>query len=162
PAMNERAIFFEALDLAGPAERAAFLDRACAGDAALRQRVEALLLCHANAGDFLARPAPQQLAAGADTPERVAPTSPPPTRPPAAPQPPTGSASWPGRRGRVLWAGWGITRCWKSSAGAAWASCCGPSTTSCTGSSPSRRWPLSWRPAGRPGSASSARRGPPP
>src|SRR5262245_57569356 len=72
--MNERALFFEALDLQDAAERAAFLDQACGGDAALRQRVEALLRCHANAGDFLARPAPQQLAAGADTPESVAPT----------------------------------------------------------------------------------------
>jgi WD40 repeat protein len=71
--MNERAIFFEALDVQD-AERAAFLDQACGGDAALRQRIEGLLRCHAAAGDFLARPAPQQLAAGADTPESVAPT----------------------------------------------------------------------------------------
>src|SRR5262245_33977027 len=65
--MNERAIFFEALDLEGHAERAAFLAQACAGDAALRRRIEALLRCHANAGDFLASPAPQQLAAAPDT-----------------------------------------------------------------------------------------------
>jgi tetratricopeptide (TPR) repeat protein/serine/threonine protein kinase len=66
--MNERTIFFETLDL-DDAERVAFLDRACGGDAALRQRIEALLRCHAKAGDFLASPAPEQLAAGADTPE---------------------------------------------------------------------------------------------
>ncbi len=70
--MNERTIFFEALDRDDPAERSAFLDQACGGDAALRQRIEALLCCHANAGDFLASPAPQQLALGASTPERNA------------------------------------------------------------------------------------------
>jgi WD40 repeat protein len=69
--MSERAIFFEALDLDDPAERSAFLDRACAGDTALRQRIEALLRCHANAGDFLGTPAAQQLAAR-DTPARDA------------------------------------------------------------------------------------------
>ena len=69
------------------------------------------------------------------------------------------STSWPRRAGRARWAGWGITRCWRSSAAAAWASCCGPSTRSCTASSPSRCWPRSWRPAARPGSASSARAG---
>ncbi len=69
--MNERAIFFEALDQDDLTERAAFLDQACAGDAALRQRLEALLRCHSNAGDFLDRPAAQQLAAGADTPGRA-------------------------------------------------------------------------------------------
>ena len=70
--MSERAIFCEALDLDDPAERAAFLDKACAGDTALRQRIEALLRYHASAGDFLAMPAAQQLAAGADTPARDA------------------------------------------------------------------------------------------
>ena len=55
--MSERAIFFDALDLDDPAERSAFLDRACAGDTALRQRIEALLRYHASAGDFLAMPA---------------------------------------------------------------------------------------------------------
>src|SRR5262245_59072229 len=65
--MSERALFFEALDRADPAERAAYLDQACAGDAALRQRIEALLRSHAKAGDFLARPAAQQLAAAGET-----------------------------------------------------------------------------------------------
>src|SRR5262245_50509232 len=62
PAMNERAIFTEALDKATPEERAAFLDRACAGDPALRARVEALLRTHDRAGDFLGKLAPQRLA----------------------------------------------------------------------------------------------------
>src|SRR5262245_21003797 len=60
--MNERAIFTEALDKATPAERAAFLDQACAGDTGLRARVEALLHTHERAGDFLGKLAPQRLA----------------------------------------------------------------------------------------------------
>src|SRR5437667_120773 len=38
------------------AERVAFLDRECSGDAELRQRVEALLGAHAKAGEFLNEP----------------------------------------------------------------------------------------------------------
>src|SRR6516162_9247141 len=38
-----KSLFLAASDLADPAERAAFLERACGGDAALRARVEALL-----------------------------------------------------------------------------------------------------------------------
>ena len=38
-----KAIFVEALDLATDAERAVYLDRACAGSLAVRARVEALL-----------------------------------------------------------------------------------------------------------------------
>ncbi len=48
-------IFAEALDLP-LSERAAHLDRACAGDQKLRQRVEGLLLTHDQAGGFLERP----------------------------------------------------------------------------------------------------------
>jgi serine/threonine protein kinase/tetratricopeptide (TPR) repeat protein len=51
------AIFTEAVELGLAAERAAYLDRACAGDAALRARVEALLAVHDRAGDFLESPA---------------------------------------------------------------------------------------------------------
>src|SRR5262249_3415223 len=50
-----------------PAERAAFLDAACGGDAALRQRGDALLRSCAQAGDFLDTPAAQQLAAKRST-----------------------------------------------------------------------------------------------
>ena len=39
------------------AERAAFLDEACAGDIELRRRVEALLGAHEKPGDFLEKPA---------------------------------------------------------------------------------------------------------
>jgi WD40 repeat protein len=71
--MSERAIFFQALDKDDPVERAAYLDKACVGDAALRQRLEALLQSHAKAGTFLDMPAAQQLAAKGDTAPEQAP-----------------------------------------------------------------------------------------
>src|SRR5262249_41047663 len=46
-----------------PAERAAYLDEACAADATLRQRVEALLRSHERAPDFMEVPVAEQLAA---------------------------------------------------------------------------------------------------
>src|SRR5262249_19731200 len=55
-AMNEETLFHRALEKP-PGERAAFLDRACAGDAALRQRVEVLLRAHDDPGSFLTPPA---------------------------------------------------------------------------------------------------------
>jgi len=55
-------IFAEALDLS-LSERAAYLDRACAGDQKLRHRVEGLLLTHDQAGGFLERP-PVEAAIG--------------------------------------------------------------------------------------------------
>src|SRR5262245_44566134 len=60
--MTEQEIFEQALDKR-PAERAAFLDVACAGDAALRRRLEALLRSHAEAPGFLNVPAVEQLTA---------------------------------------------------------------------------------------------------
>ncbi len=54
--MTERDIFLALLDLPDPADRAAFLARACAGDATLRGRVESLLRSHDNAGSFLGSP----------------------------------------------------------------------------------------------------------
>src|SRR5947209_804034 len=60
--MNERSIFLEALDKGDPTQRAAFLHAACAGDAALQQRVEALLKSHAEAGNFLCKLAPERVA----------------------------------------------------------------------------------------------------
>jgi hypothetical protein len=60
--MSERSVFMEALEKATAAERADYLDTACAGDAALRRRVEALLASHEQAGDFLGKPAPERLA----------------------------------------------------------------------------------------------------
>ncbi|MBI2924204.1 MAG: serine/threonine protein kinase, partial [Verrucomicrobia bacterium] len=52
---REAAIFDAALELP-PEQRAAQLDRACAGDAALRQRIEALLKACESKCDFLASP----------------------------------------------------------------------------------------------------------
>ena len=52
------SIFAAAVALATAAERAAYLDQACAGDAALRGHVEALLRAHDRAGHLLDRPVP--------------------------------------------------------------------------------------------------------
>src|SRR5215831_14248259 len=58
--MNERSpaedIFFAALEKSEPAERAAYLDEACAGNESLRRRVEAMLTAHPQVGQFLERP----------------------------------------------------------------------------------------------------------
>jgi serine/threonine protein kinase/Tfp pilus assembly protein PilF len=54
--MSERDIFIAALQKTDAAERSSFLDQACAGDAALRQRLEVLLQAHAEAGGFLEEP----------------------------------------------------------------------------------------------------------
>ncbi|MET0555854.1 MAG: protein kinase [Vicinamibacteria bacterium] len=48
---------FQATFARAPAERAAFLDEACAGDAGLRHEVESLLASHQEAGGFLSGPA---------------------------------------------------------------------------------------------------------
>ena len=53
---REVAIFNAARGLDG-SERAAYLDQACAGDAALRQRLDELLRVDEPAGDFLEKPA---------------------------------------------------------------------------------------------------------
>jgi serine/threonine protein kinase len=53
--MTEDSIFAAALKKP-PAERAAYLDEACAGDPVLRAEVDALLRAHAEAGSFLQRP----------------------------------------------------------------------------------------------------------
>jgi eukaryotic-like serine/threonine-protein kinase len=49
-------IFFAALEKATPAERAAYLEEACAGDDGLRSRVEKLLAAQPQVGQFLERP----------------------------------------------------------------------------------------------------------
>ncbi len=51
-----KALFVAALEKAGPAERSAYLDEACAGDPTLRQRVEALLQAHDAGHSFLEGP----------------------------------------------------------------------------------------------------------
>src|SRR3989440_7544172 len=70
--MEEQSIFIEALEKEDPAERAAFLDRTCAADLALRQRVERLLQRHEQPGSFLESPAPN-LVATVDEPIREGP-----------------------------------------------------------------------------------------
>src|SRR5260370_30407451 len=57
------ALFFAALEKGSAAERAAYLDSACAGDAQLRRQVEKLLEAHPRVGDFLSKPALEQFAA---------------------------------------------------------------------------------------------------
>src|SRR5215470_19089753 len=52
---SAEAIFCEALEK-GPAERAAFLNRACAGNEPLRREVQSLLDAHQKVGRFLERP----------------------------------------------------------------------------------------------------------
>ena len=64
---REEAIFQAAAALASPEERAALLDRECAGDPAMRARIESLLQALDQAGDsFLG--APIELTDGADLP----------------------------------------------------------------------------------------------
>src|SRR5262245_53370897 len=53
-----KAIFWEAMDCPSEAERRAYLDRVCQGDATLRSRIDALLVAHQHAGDFLEEPVP--------------------------------------------------------------------------------------------------------
>ena len=52
-----RAVFAGALVLTTPEKRARYLDDACRGNPDLRQRVEALLRAHEEAGAFLEEPA---------------------------------------------------------------------------------------------------------
>src|SRR5262245_39982240 len=52
---REETLFAAALNLPA-AEGAAFLERECAGDTALRQRVESLLKAHVEAGTFIDQP----------------------------------------------------------------------------------------------------------
>src|SRR5262245_39928476 len=60
--MTEVTIFEAALARRDPAERAAYLDEACGGAPALRQRVESLLRSHEQVGDYLECPALEQMA----------------------------------------------------------------------------------------------------
>ena len=59
--MNEREIFQLALDISDPAERHAWLEQACGGDATFRARIEALLTSYAAVSQFLKVPVVQQL-----------------------------------------------------------------------------------------------------
>src|SRR6516162_6838469 len=70
--MSERSLFFAVLDIDDPSERSAYLDRACAGDPALRAQVEQLLKAHQASGLFMERPA-IALGATGDEPIRERP-----------------------------------------------------------------------------------------
>ena len=56
PPLPEESIFAQALEITSAAERAAFLDRACGHDQALRTEVEALLRAQERSGDLLDLP----------------------------------------------------------------------------------------------------------
>src|SRR5262245_12725887 len=65
--MSERSIFIAALEKDDPAERAAYLDQACADNAPLRQRIERLLKAHEPVDSFLEH-RPPGLGVTADEP----------------------------------------------------------------------------------------------
>ena len=135
---NLMTIFAEALERTDPAARAAYLDGACGDDAALRQRVEALLAAHDGAGRFLeptpaACPKPTAPETAGAAPASVPETRPrrnwrpgntdrtarsPRSRTPRRPTAPADSS-----RARSSPAG---TRCSKSSAKGGWAPSTGP------------------------------------
>src|SRR4051812_9846036 len=69
-----KEIFLEAAELPDEAARAAYLDKACGGDAGLRARVEALLRSHDPDGSFLGTPA--AVVPGPDPAARDFPTAP--------------------------------------------------------------------------------------
>src|SRR5262245_21378744 len=73
PADRTEAAFAAAAALADPADRAAYLDQACAGAPALRARVEALLHAHDQTGHLLDRPAAVAADGTADFPPADAP-----------------------------------------------------------------------------------------
>jgi len=49
-------VFWDAAQLASPADRTSYLDRACAGDPEVRRQVEELLAARSAAGSFLETP----------------------------------------------------------------------------------------------------------
>jgi WD40 repeat protein/serine/threonine protein kinase len=63
-----RTIFLEALDKTSPDERIGFVEQACAGDAVLRRRVNALLRAHDDPFEILDLPAAQQFSVCDDAP----------------------------------------------------------------------------------------------
>jgi eukaryotic-like serine/threonine-protein kinase len=57
PALTAKAVFDHAHEISSLTERKAYLDQACANAPELRQKVEALLQAHEEAGSFLEKPA---------------------------------------------------------------------------------------------------------
>src|SRR5262245_30999708 len=64
--MGEREIFDAALAIEAPAARSAYLDRACAGDPALREHLDGLLAVQGQLGSFLESPASPLVATTAE------------------------------------------------------------------------------------------------
>jgi serine/threonine protein kinase len=60
--MSERSIFLGALEVHDPVERAAYLERACAGNPGLRRQVEQLLNAHEHPGPFMDHAAAELVA----------------------------------------------------------------------------------------------------
>ena len=71
--MNEQAIFLKALEFNDPAERSAYLIKACAGNASLLQNVQSLLASHEKSGVFLDRPALRQMLDDPNATQAMAP-----------------------------------------------------------------------------------------
>jgi serine/threonine-protein kinase len=84
--VNERTLFIEALEIADPAERWRYVERACAGDARLRLLVEELLSAHEAPGPFMERPAVDLAASTRQPVSSVSAASPAPASPPGLPQ----------------------------------------------------------------------------
>jgi tetratricopeptide (TPR) repeat protein/serine/threonine protein kinase len=83
--MNERSIFMAAVAMESAAQRSAYLDEACGGNAVLRQRVEALLGSHEQAGSFLVKAVPERLAEQLAEPEQPSETCGEPSAPDPGP-----------------------------------------------------------------------------
>src|SRR5262249_23271793 len=66
--MTVEEVFLAVVELDDPANRTAYLDEACGGNAALRRQVENLLAAHFRSGEFLDEPIGKQLAAASATP----------------------------------------------------------------------------------------------
>jgi hypothetical protein len=105
------ALFFAALERP-PADRAVFLDQACAGDPDLRARIEQMLAAQSHLGGFLDSPA----AEPAPTLDRTGPPAPPAGAP--APSWPAGTSCC-SASGRAAWdrSGWPTS---SNRSGAAW------------------------------------------
>jgi serine/threonine protein kinase/WD40 repeat protein len=71
---DDLTIFNAALEIAAPLERAAYIDRACGADAALRQKIVSLLAAYENAGetfDHFGREGATRIQRESSDPERV-------------------------------------------------------------------------------------------
>jgi serine/threonine protein kinase len=95
-----KAVFDQALRIEAPGERAAFLEKECAGEPAVRRRVEALLRVHADMGSILDQPI---LDAGVTRDPQPDPPADPPgdldlggRQPVAAASPAEGPGTWVG------------------------------------------------------------------